>query len=188
MNLIQIKKSLRKKIFPSDEIITLLKKHNFKSCLDVGSGTGFFLETLYEKEIIKTGVGIEVDEKYFRKINKDLEIFSKEDLDKTNKTFDLIVFNDVLHHIDQKKPFIDDYVKLLSKDGYLFIKDMNPKNPFCKYFNRLHDLIFAQEIIKEITQNELVNHLNTFTLSDEGTKRIFLYDHYYLLLKRISNR
>jgi 2-polyprenyl-3-methyl-5-hydroxy-6-metoxy-1,4-benzoquinol methylase len=185
MNLVDLRKEFRKVIFPTDEILELFESYSFQNCLDIGAGTGFFLELIYNQNIIKEGIGVEINSSYWKKINENLSITSEDEVKKLNKKYDLIVFNDVLHHVNDKKSFLEYYLNnYLSDNGIVFIKDMNDENILCKYHNRLHDLIFAGEKISEISKKTLLEILNAYNIIDDGEKRIFLYDHYFMMLKK----
>ena len=179
-----LRKQLRKHILPMENIISVLKNSKYRNVLDVGSGTGLFLEELYLNGIISNGIGVDINPKYHREINKELKIVGPGYLD-SGKKFDLIMFNDVLHHTRNKILFLTKYINtFLTHNGYIFIKEMNNKDIFCKYFNRLHDLIVARQLISEISQEEVLEELgDRFYLLASGSKRIFLYDHYFIFLR-----
>lgn len=181
--LINIRKKLREVIFPAKDILPVFSGLKFSSALDVGAGTGYFLELLYSQNIIRAGDGIEVNPKYFRRINRDLEITSEDGI---NKQYDLLIFNDVLHHVENKQDLLRRHIQsFLKKNGYVFIKDMNPQNLICKWHNRIHDLVFAGERIREISPQELLSILpSDLNIVAQGQKRIFLYDHYFYLFER----
>ncbi len=180
-----LRKYLRKKILPLKDILDCFKGMKFEHALDIGAGTGLFLEIFYDHGIIRRGIGVETNERYFRKINDNLSIVNVEKID--GNQFDLILFNDVLHHIDNKKEFIRRYTaNYLIDGGYVFVKEMNNRNIIYKYFSRFHDLIMAGVIIQEITVEELKNILINYDIVFEGNKRIILYDHYWILFKNNS--
>ncbi len=178
-----LRKYLRKKILPLRDILDCFKEMNFENALDIGAGTGLFLELFYDHGIIKRGIGVETSQQYFRKINDRLSIVGVEEID--NIQFDLILFNDVLHHVRNKEEIIRKYTSnYLRSGGYVFVKEVDNRNLLYKYFSRLHDLIIAREIIREISSNEIKDILGNFALACEGRKRIFLYDHYWVLLRK----
>ncbi|MBX2861705.1 MAG: class I SAM-dependent methyltransferase [Vampirovibrio sp.] len=181
-----LRKYFRKKILPLDLLTQVLSPYCFEKALDVGAGTGMMLEHLYEHGIIRQGVGVEVASSYFRTINDALEILSSQDLQaqQPGKTFDLIVFNDVLHHVKDKPDFIQQYIsQYLKPGGLVFIKDMDNAHPVYTWANRCHDLVFAGEWIHEIDPNGVKGILPRFGLLAEGKARVLWYDHYYLLFQ-----
>jgi 2-polyprenyl-3-methyl-5-hydroxy-6-metoxy-1,4-benzoquinol methylase len=179
-----LRKYLRKKILPLKDILECFKGMKFEYALDVGAGTGLFLETFYDHGIIKRGIGVETTERYLRKINDNLSIVDVEEID--GNQFDLILFNDVLHHIENKNEFIRRYISTyLMNGGCVFVKEMNNRNILYKYFSRFHDLIVAGDIIQEISVDEVKDILINYDIAFEGNKRIYLYDHYWILLKKM---
>ena len=66
----------------------------------------------------------------------------------------------------------------------LIVKDIYPKNMWTRYWNYIHDLLISREKItyfdfKKFQKIHCKNHLvETFY------KRIFLYDHYFFILKK----
>ena len=180
-----LRKWVRKKILPLKDILDCFKGMKFEYALDIGAGTGLFLEIFYNHGIIKRGIGVETSRRYLRKINDQLSIIGVEELG--SEKFDLILFNDVLHHIENKKEFIRRYASnCLVRGGYVFIKEMNNRNILCKYFSRFHDLIMAREFIQEISVDEVKDILVNYEIIFEGNKRILLYDHYWIILKKDS--
>jgi len=179
----KFRKYLRKKILPLKDILDCFKGLKFECALDIGAGTGLFLEIFYNHGIIRRGIGVETSERYLRKINDHLSIVGVEEID--GNQFDLILFNDVLHHIANKKDFIQRYASnYLINGGYVFVKEMDNRNILYKYFSRLHDLVIAGEFIQEISLNDVKEILWNYEIVFEGHKRILLYDHYWVLLKK----
>lgn len=178
----KIRKYIRKFIFPTDEILKLIADLRLQRVLDVGAGTGMFLELLDNANLTEEGIGVEVSPQYYRKVSSRTQIIPKEQL---RGTFDLIVFNDVLHHVKDKQEFLNYYIsKHLKPSGYVLVKDMRKEVTLYKYFNRFHDLVFAGELIDEISENELQETLKpNLNIIQSGTRRIFLYDHYFILFK-----
>ena len=176
-----LRKKIRYYIFPLNDIINLIGDKKFNTALDVGAGTGFMLEQLYHRGIIKSGYGVEVKPQYYEQKNINITIGPP---DKIEKKYELIIFCDVLHHVRDKEDFMSNYIqKYLAPHGYVLIKDMNPKKVLYKYFNRLHDLIFSFEIIKEISTQQIEFFFKNENILNKGEKKIFLYDHYYYFIQ-----
>lgn len=146
---INLRKKIRKLILPLSDMIQVLAGAGLKYeiCLDIGAGTGIFITELFERGMIKKGIGIEVNPGYFRKINDFLSIIN---LDTAEKSYafrcDLLLFNDVLHHVKNKEEFITFYTsKFLKPGGYVFIKDMNNRNLFLHCLT-VYMILFLQVI------------------------------------------
>jgi 2-polyprenyl-3-methyl-5-hydroxy-6-metoxy-1,4-benzoquinol methylase len=179
-----LRKIARTLILPIDAIAAVFSGQTYETCLDVGAGTGLFLEKFHELGIIRKGIGVEVQKQYVRTISENMRIVSPENLG--NERFDLIMFNDVLHHVKDKPAFVLGYLdKHLRNGGHVFIKEMNPSNPVFKWHNRFHDLLVSREIISEIGPDDCRIFLGEgYDLKAEGAKRIFLYDHYFMLFQK----
>ena len=180
-----IRKSLRQHIVPLEDLNLFFSSYKLTTCLDVGCGTGLWPEYLLEKGIIASCDGVEIHSKYFRQ-EKNLKITPASELP-NDKTYDLVSFFDVLHHVDDKENFLKNYINKYGKKGTLiFIKEMSPQNIFFKSMNRLHDLLMARQIISEVSMGELVTKLNYCELVASGTKRIAWYDHYWCLFRKLN--
>ena len=175
------RKFLRQFILPTDLICDILGTRQYSRILDVGAGTGLFLETMHQRGIIQSGLGIETKPGFHKVINSNLSISGIDGL-KDSDRFDLITFVDVLHHVQDWQSLIGSYAdQYLSEGGCVFIKDMSPDNWFCKNFNRLHDLIFAGELIHEAHPEDIKNFMaEKYELNVQSAKRIGPYDHYLL--------
>lgn len=104
----------------------LFKKINFyeKSILDIGCGSGKFVNYLRNKHInIK---GLEYSKPLYEKYLRDKEYFYnfslEEFIKKVGGNYDVITLFDVLEHIDFPSDFIRNISKLQSTNNYLIIE------------------------------------------------------------------
>ena len=68
----------------------------------------------------------------------------------------------------------------------LIIKDINPKNLFTKFCNAFHDFLISKQIIGYFNFSYFEENLESdLTIKKKYFKRIFVYDHYFLILKKI---
>ncbi len=172
---------------PLKEILACFQGLKFESALDIGAGTGLFLEFFYRHGIIQRGIGVETNRRYRKNLNAHLAIVDPAGIE--GMQFDLILFNDVLHHVENKRGLIQEYTsKYLRNGGCVFVKEVDNRKLLCKYFSRIHDLIMAGEVISEISPKEVKNILADYEVAFEGNKRILLYDHYWIMLKRVANK
>lgn len=160
----------------------MLSQCQFSTVLEAGAGTGAFLLWLKKRFRPSKLIGTDNKAQYQGFIAKQIEIKAKNEI---GGQFDLLVFCDVLHHVDDPKAFLLEYLESYTSDkSYVFIKDMDPRNVICRTWNRLHDLIFSKQRIQEIPKEDIMDWLsNSFRLVDKRNKRIFLYDHYLLLFQ-----
>jgi len=181
------RKSLRMIILPYKDFLSDLKQFKFKRCLDLGAGTGFILELFYDNKLIQEGIGVEVQDIYYKKLNDHLSVISDKSLSEIKGKYDLISIVDVLHHVKAKTEFLNKYLSGYASDHtYVFVKDMNPTNPIFRTYNRFHDLVFAGEKINEISPQNLKTLMKDlgYKVILEKQKRVFLYDHYWILFQR----
>lgn len=79
---------------------------NRKSCCWVGSDTNFY--SVKNNKLINFGIVCDIQQQGFK-----------------DETFDLIVANDVVEHLENPKSFINASYKMLKKNGYLVIATPN---------------------------------------------------------------
>ena len=73
----------------------------------------------------------------------------------------------------------------MKKGDILIIKDINPKNLITKFWNAFHDFIISKEFIHYFDFINFEDSLsNKSKILKKFHKRIFLYDHYFLVVKR----
>jgi|TARA_B110000037_G_scaffold216301_1_gene275083 2-polyprenyl-3-methyl-5-hydroxy-6-metoxy-1,4-benzoquinol methylase len=126
------------------------------SVLDIGSGTGVFLN---EMKINNHYVnGVDLDQRYVTFLKKKkIKIFctplNKLDI---RKKFDLITFNKVLEHVNNPVRMIKDSLKFLKRDGVIYIevpdKKAKIKGKHCGEFCPDHLQVFSK-----ISLNDMVN-------------------------------
>ena len=176
---------LRPLILPIDEILSFIP-HN-AHILDLGCGKGLLLEHIKNFKSYK-GVDLNVprSDKY-----KDEISFVKGDcinfIDRELEDYNTFLLIDLLHHLKPKYQFI--FVKKLinrmKRGDILIIKDIYPKNFVTKFWNSFHDFIISKQLINYFDFNSFENTLtNNLIILDKFHKRIFLYDHFFFVLKR----
>jgi len=139
----------RKKLKMCADLLGNLK---FKRVLDAGYGTGIFFFTL--NKISKEIYGIDEHDKHeavMEKIGKsgiDLKL-KKGDISKPlpykDKTFDCIVTISALEHIKDLDKLIDEFDRVLKKDGYL-IAGFPVKNKITDSFFKLIEPFWEEKI------------------------------------------
>ena len=90
--------------------------------LDIGSGTGVFLNEMKKKK--HSVRGVDLDQRYVKFLKKKkIKIFCTP-LQKLNikKKFDLITFNKVLEHVSNPVKMIKDSLKFLKRKGVIYIE------------------------------------------------------------------
>ena len=110
--------------------------------------------------------------------------FINNDISKYN-TFLII---DLLHHIPKKlqESFLFNLTSKMKSGDILIIKDINPKNLFTKFCNAFHDLLISKQIIRYFNFSHFEENITSdLMIKKKYFKRIFVYDHYFLILKKI---
>ena len=112
---------------------------NNESVLEVGAGIGGLTKIYLRNRFYKKWTCIEPDKKNYKKLKKNLEIYSKknnleiinssiEDYLKVSKKFDLIILADVLEHLQNDKEILFRLYKILNSKGRIILF-----TPACQY-------------------------------------------------------
>jgi 2-polyprenyl-3-methyl-5-hydroxy-6-metoxy-1,4-benzoquinol methylase len=97
------------------------------SVIEIGSGRGYFLKKLKDKSINAVGLelnteAVEISNRNNLTVyNEDLEVFAQ----KYPNKYDFVCSFQVLEHIPNVKKFLDSAIKLLKKNGVLYISVPN---------------------------------------------------------------
>ena len=97
-------------------------KNRIISVLDVGSGTGVFLNEMQKKKHYVRG--LDLDPRYILFLKKkNIKVFCKP-LNKLRlkRKFDLITFNKVLEHVNNPVKILKQSLKFLKKEGFIYIE------------------------------------------------------------------
>jgi len=110
----------------------ILSNVNFKSCLEIGCGTGKNTEWLLTRadEITAVDLSEEMLSKAKEKIPSEKVDFLIADINSewnfTDKSFDLVSFSLVLEHIEHLDPIFKEVSKKLNQGGYVYIGELHP--------------------------------------------------------------
>lgn len=103
--------------------------------LDIGCGTGEFLNFMKEKGWETTGIEPAEQPRTFAKENYGLSVFDEGTLNNLpNKSFDVITMWHVLEHVHDLNGRIDRIGQLLTPDGLLVIAVPNPESPDADFY------------------------------------------------------
>ena len=175
---------LRPLILPINDILSFIPEK--ADILDLGCGKGLLLNHLKH---FKTYTGVDLNIPI--KSNSINVNFVKRDcnkyLDGNLSHFNTFLLIDLLHHIKPSEQFhfVNKLLIGMKKNDILIIKDIHPKNFITKFWNAFHDLLVSKQIINYFDFNNIENRiLKNTTILKKYYKRIFLYDHYFLIVKR----
>jgi SAM-dependent methyltransferase len=192
----KLKIRYRPYVCPFDELLQYAK--GVASVYDIGCGSGQFAALVARFTNVQDIYGIEIDAHLIdnaRKINKpfakDKKIgfatFDGTVIPKNIRQYDLIYMIDVYHHVP--KPVRNDMLRqiytAMKPGARLMLKDIDGASPFV-LCNKLHDMVFAQELSHEIGFKKAQNLLTTigFKIRESRKKRIFVYPHYFILAEK----
>ena len=120
------------------ELCSKFLKNN-ESVLEVGAGIGGLTKIYLKNKIYNKWTCIEPDKKNYKKLKKNLHIYSKknnleiinssiEEYLKFSRKFDLIILADVLEHLENDKEILFKLYKILNSKGRIIIF-----TPACQY-------------------------------------------------------
>ncbi len=130
-----------------------IKKASANRILDIGCGDG--VGTLHLKKYFPQSliVGLDVSSKCIQEaINNNppdiqFHLFNGESLDYPQESFDTIVIANVFHHVPKiiQVSLLKECLRVLDKDGWLFIFEHNPNNPVTLYL--VKDCVFDKDAV-----------------------------------------
>lgn len=154
------------KIYQAVRSHTLKKKLNFISkyvkegnILDIGSGTGEFLNIMQQSNFVATGIEPNEDARKHAKRNYGLAVYDETDIDgMKKKDFNVITLWHVLEHVYNLNERISQIKDLLAADGILIVAVPNPASWDAKFYGEFwaaydcprHLYHFDQTAIKEL--------------------------------------
>lgn len=132
------------KLFKVKEEMRLLKLNKNDEVLDVGAGTGYYSK--YFSRYCKKVTLIDKSKKMLKRANTRKNItkikndITKIDLEKNR--FDVIILNDVLHHINSKNTLLRKLKYSLKDDGRILIYDFDYSNFIAKILCFFEKILF----------------------------------------------
>lgn len=156
--------------------------------LEVGCGTGKNLKFLDNNYLLDLLCGIDISEDMLSNIRSDFRnkiIILCNDFMKTRMTekFDVIIVQQVIHHVVNKQAFLDKIKTFLCDDGIIILKYPNEK-----YFAEIVSYQHSYDILGRITHKEMNNILSKLELEVIKTREenlIYNFKEYHKLLKFI---
>lgn len=192
----RLKIKYRPIICPFNDLIDFAKDK--KSVFDIGCGSGQFCALIAKFTDVEKIMGIEINDRLvtnanevneeFRK-NKTIkfEVFNGKVIPDEIKEYDLIYMIDVFHHIPpaQQLAFMQQLQQKMRPGAVLIFKDIDAGSPLV-VCNKMHDMVFAGEIGKEISFKKAKEMLGGagFKITDSFKKTVFVYAHYFVICEK----
>ena len=192
----RLKIKYRPIICPFKDLIDFAKDK--VSVFDVGCGSGQFCALIAKYTSVEKIMGIEINERLVKnanevneefRINKDIkfEVFNGKVIPDEIKNYDLVYMIDVFHHIPpaQQLAFMEQLQQKMKPGATLVFKDIDGGSPLV-VCNKMHDLVFAGEIGKEISFTKAKDMLTKagFNITDSFKKTVFVYAHYFVICQK----
>lgn len=189
----KLKIKYRPIICPFDDLLSYVGENN--AVFDIGCGSGQFCSLVAEFTKANKIKGIEISKRLVNnaiEINADLKeqkqlqfaVFDGRKLPDDMKEYDVIYLIDVIHHVPQQyqNDFIAEIYNKMKKGATFVLKDINGAHPFV-VLNKLHDIVFAGEIGKEMKPKQVHHLLQNvgFSIVEEKKETIFIYPHYFFI-------
>lgn len=192
----KLKITYRPFICPFDELLKMVE--NDAKIFDIGCGSGQFALLLAEFTHPKSIMGVDIkphlienarnlSKEYTEKLPIHFVVYDGISFPKELKEASLVFLIDVLHHIPKEKHFIflQKIYENMKPNATFVIKDIDGASPFV-YFNKLHDIIFSQELVNEVSLPTLQNMAESigFQVVETSYRRMYVYPHYTLVLRK----
>jgi len=145
----------------------------FPKVLEVGCGRGYSLPIIIEHFHPRKTVAFDLDDEELEEAKK---LAEKEGLDSVEirkldaaslpfpgSSFNVVLVSAVLHHIKEWQKAVSDASRILAPGGYLILKEpwkksfeINPINPFYRWYDSPASLFTEQEVRKSLEDNNLL--------------------------------
>lgn len=150
----RVKQSLRAYILPYEDLLAWLPSDG-KSLLDIGCGIGAFAALAVQQRGYARVIGVDREDAIAtaQAVHHDARMTFVAAADSTSwpdEQFDCVSVIDVLHHVPPavQDGFLTSLLARVKPGGRLIYKDMADTPKFSAWFNRVHDLLSAQEWIR----------------------------------------
>jgi 2-polyprenyl-3-methyl-5-hydroxy-6-metoxy-1,4-benzoquinol methylase len=163
------------------------------SYFDIGCGSGMFLRILAEYKLPAALGGVEISARLIENagsllracdVPTTLQVYDGFSLPDEIGKFDYLFMVDVLHHMPLARQFefLTALFDRMAPGQKLLFKDIDAAS-LLVYWNKLHDLALAGEIVHERIADTVREHLESvgFEVRMIFRKRVLLYPHYALL-------
>lgn len=168
------------------------------SILDVGCGSGIFVNLLAHQKRISDGIGFDASAPAIalaRKALKEIKTPAKIEFQHRaveaglpEGVFGVVSMIDVLHHINPnaQRAAIEQAAARVAPEGLFLFKDIGHKPRWRAWANRLHDLVLARQWINYAAADDVAAWVESagFELTHKETINMFWYGHELLVFRR----
>lgn len=182
-------------ICPFDKLLAQIPPQS--KVFDIGCGSGMFLFLVGEFCSPALLGGIEISAELIKNAEILLNKFDTKHAvsvyDGTNipddiNNYDILVMIDVLHHIPvvMQEAFLAQIYQKMKVGAKFIFKDIDAGQPFWCTFNKIHDLVFSQEIGNEWSCDSFIEKSKKIGFKIESTEkqRTFVYPHYTVIMTK----
>jgi SAM-dependent methyltransferase len=192
----KLKIKYRPIICPFNDLLDYAKDRT--SVFDIGCGSGQFCALIAKYTGVTKIMGIEISQRLVdnaNEVNEEFrdkkqirfQTFDGKNIPDEISEYDLVYMIDVFHHIPpaQQVEFMQQLYKKMKPGARLVFKDMDAGTPMVA-FNKMHDMVFAGEIGKEISFTRAKNMLAGigFKIAESFKKTLFVYSHYFVICEK----
>ena len=169
-----------------------------KSVFDIGCGSGQFCALIAKYTNVEKIMGIEINERLVNNANEvnqefrdkkeiKFSVFDGKVIPDEIKEYEMVYMIDVFHHIppSQQVSFMEQLQQKMKPGAMLIFKDIDGGSPLV-VCNKMHDMVFAGEIGKEISFKKAKEMLSGagFKIADSFKKTVFVYAHYFVICQK----
>jgi len=165
--------------------------------LDIGCGSGLFLNLLAYRNIVNTATGIDAAKQPIitaRAALKVIEpkadiIFEHRKVEEglPDMKFSVVSMIDVIHHIDPnyQRSALESAVSRVSDNGIFLFKDIGSRPLWRAWANRFHDLLLARQWIYYVKETDVQDWIEKagFQLVHQETINMWWYGHNLMIFQ-----
>lgn len=183
-------------ICPFSELMNIVPPQS--KIMDIGCGSGQFALLLAEFLNPAAIGGIEISQELINNANELLDtyknktdinffVFNGQTLPDIIQEYEYIFMIDIIHHIpvSEQTIFINNLYKKMKPGAILILKDIDATSPLV-VFNKLHDLLLAKQISRELSFTNTFKILESagFKIKSTSKKRMFWYPHFTIICEK----
>jgi len=182
-------------ICPFSRLLPLVSKND--NLVDIGCGSGLFIFLLKKHVKPNNILGLEISEDLVKTCEDTIKSNELENVEVRKydgfkfpdciSEYNVFSMIDILHHIpyNLQPNYLENLFNSMKKGDTLILKDIDARSKFA-IFNKIHDLIFSSQIPHERAAEDVKRICEKlgFSILSYEKNRMFVYPHFYLILKK----